>query len=92
MAYILENARLGGVPIRVAIPPMLAEYATDSISANEKFALDFSSAIPSSARDRTAKAIGSIIIAVAVFEIHADRTAVEIMKPRISRRGLSPIT
>ena len=38
-----------------------------------------------------AMAIGIIIIAVAVFEIHMERNAVATMKPNINIRGLVPM-
>ena len=36
-------------------------------------------------------AIGTIIIAVAEFDIHMERNAVAIMNPRISLEGLVPV-
>jgi hypothetical protein len=81
---IPAKTRFGGVPIKVAIPPIDALYAMDSIKAlpNIKFSSSevfFKSficlmiAIP----------IGSIITAVAVLEIHMDKKAVATIKPKI---------
>ena len=74
--------------MRVATPPMEAAYAIPSMSAipNSKG--------PSVSWGRnisaTARAMGSIMVAVAVFEIHMDRNAVPSMKPRMMRFGLVP--
>ena len=38
----------------------------------------------------TAKAIGNIIIVVAVFEIHIDKNAVATMNPKTKREGAEP--
>ena len=87
-----ENTRFVGVPISVAIPPMLAEYAMPSISTEPKFFRILCSSAPGSFANctTTAMPIGSIIMAQAVFDIHIDRNAVATMNPSTSRVGFTP--
>ena len=56
---------LGGEPTKVAIPPILAPYATDRSKNTEKRESDLSSMF-----FKTAIAIGNIMSEVAVLEIH----------------------
>ena len=83
------KTRLGGVPMRVPIPPILQEYAMLNIKVIEKF---FAASAPNSFSIlRTiAKPIGSIIRAVAVFDIHIERNAVAMINPTTIEAGLPP--
>ena len=86
------KTKLGGVPIKVATPPIDALYAIPSIIAFPKIL--FSSSIVSGLSlncDTIAIAIGSIITAVAVFDIHIDINAVATIKPRIILTTLVPM-
>lgn len=80
------NKAFGGVPIRVASPPMLAEYPTQSIRHTPNF--DFSS--ESLIWFIIATAIGSIRSVVAVFVIQALSDAVIMIKAPITYFGLVP--
>ena len=86
------NTRLGGVPINVLKPPMDALYAIPNIKAFPKIKFSFSIVFGSSFNCATiAIAIGSIITAVAVFEIHIDINAVATINPRIMFTTFVPI-
>ena len=78
------NTKFGGVPIRVAIPPIEALYAIASIRVLPKTIFSFSIVFGLSLScEIIAKPTGKIITAVAVFEIHIERNAVAIIKPNI---------
>jgi len=79
----------GGVPIRVAIPPMVAAYATPrrrqvANCRSPPFSLFLSVKTPGRRVVTRARAIGIIIIAVAVLEIHIEINAVATMNPSTS--------
>src|SRR3546814_17624078 len=84
----------GGVPISVAIPPILAPYATASIITVAKLRrfLSDEAAVPPSPMKRwtTDKAMGRIIMAVAVLLIHMLSKAVASRVPRMMGRGPVP--
>jgi hypothetical protein len=82
------NMALGGVPISVAKPPRLAEYAMESIRHNPNCFLCTGLVICSI----TADAIGTISIAVAVLLIHALKKPVIIMNAATMFLGLVPKT
>jgi hypothetical protein len=86
---IRTKARLGGVPISVAIPPRLHAYAMLNNNVMEKF-LVVSSPNSFSILRIIANPIGSIIKAVAVFDIHIDKKAVAAIKPTTIEFGLPP--
>ena len=77
---------LGGEPITVPSPPIDADQATDSSSA----AANFRAAGPSPASRISDSAIGTIIAAVALFEIHMLTKAVAAITPAITRSGDLP--
>ena len=77
----LREIRLGGVPIGVPTPPMLAAKAIPS-SRSSGGASSALSSVPSS----TASAMGSSKRAVAVLEIHMLSVAETVMKPVTSLR------
>src|SRR5699024_3041395 len=88
MPYIVSiapaNNVFGGVPINVATPPSDAEYAIPSINAlpKPKPPRDVSTPVPFNASATwyvIAIPIGTIIIAVAVLEIHIDKNPVATM-------------
>jgi hypothetical protein len=89
MENILVKTRFGGVPIRVAMPPMLALYAILNRRPIEYF-LTFFFPMFFSRLIITESAIGTIIIAVAVFDTHIDKNHVVIMNPKRIFRGLVP--
>ena len=74
----------GAVPIGVAMPPILALYATPRSNGT--------ASRPVESRSISAIATGSIINAVAVFEIHMLMSAVASMTAKTSRRPLVPPT
>ena len=82
----------GGVPISVAIPPMLHAYASPSSTTIAKFDFKFASAMffLVSTRAIIESAIGSIIIAVAVLLTHMLKNAAAIMNPIIIDFGFVP--
>ncbi len=71
----------------VAIPPMDAAYATPSMSAVRRRR----GPSPSPKRSPIASAIGYIIAAVAVFEIHIEMNPVASITPSTMRRPPEPI-
>ena len=73
--------RLGGVPIRVAVPPMLAANAMASI-------IMVLCSLPSSTS--TASRMGIIMAVLAVLLIHMERKAVGNMKPSNTDLGELP--
>ena len=73
--------RLGGVPMRVAVPPMLAEKAMANI-------IMVRCSLPSSTR--TASRMGIIMAVLAVLLIHMDRKAVGNMNPNNTNLGELP--
>ena len=76
------NIKFGGVPINVLIPPIDALYAIPNIKALPKILFSFSIVFGLSFSWSTiAIAIGNIITAVAVLEIHIERKAVATIKP-----------
>ena len=86
---IRTKERLGGVPTNVAIPPMEQEYAIPSkIPVFSDFTFwgvyTFSSSL------EIENAMGSIIMAVAVFDIHMDKIQDANIKPLNIRKGLPP--
>ena len=84
--YIFKNITLGGDPIGVPNPPMLAEYATPSSKATAKLELFFCKLEFS----KTAKITGISINVVAVLETHILKKAEATMNPRTNVLGLSP--
>ena len=83
-----KNA-LGGVPTRVAMPPMLHEYAMISMRLTVKCFTFLASAFRTSSA--TDNPIGSIISAVAVLLTHMLRNAAAIMNPARIAYGCGPI-
>ena len=81
MLKILAKDRFGGVPTRVAMPPMEALYARARNRPTEN-CLTWSLPRSFSRRMMIARAMGSIIIVVAVLLIHMDKNAVAAMKCR----------
>jgi hypothetical protein len=85
----------GGLPMGVPSPPILAAHATErsrhpvkAVSPGDNPA---ESPLPFRTREfPIAIAIGTIIIAVAVLEIHIEINAVAVINPRIRRRGEVP--
>ena len=77
---------LGGVPISVARPPRLAEYAIESIRHNPNCFLCAGLSIC----NITADAIGTMSIAVAVLLIHALKKPVTITNAATMFLGLVP--
>ena len=86
---IRANERFGGVPTSVAIPPIEAEYAIPRSNPIEYLPI-FASPRLSSNFIIIDKAIGTIIIAVAVFDIHIDKNEVASIKPSNILPGLIP--
>ena len=85
----------GGLPMGVPIPPMLAAHATESsrqpVKAVSPVVIPEGTFLPFRTRESPiAIAIGTIIMAVAVLEIHSEMNAVAAIKPRIRRRGEVP--
>ena len=74
---VLTKSRFGGVPTRVPVPPILAEYAMHNIRAGAK--LEISAPI-SFSRYNIAIPIGSIISVVELLDVHIDNIPVAIMK------------
>ena len=66
----------GGVPIKVAIPPIFAAQATLRRIGRANL-----SRCSGSRMAITLEAMGNIIMAVAVFDIHMDMNAVASIKP-----------
>lgn len=87
---ICVRIRLGGVPISVAIPPIDAEKAMARKSDLEKGSTAAGSPVISSSLVTIARALGTIVRAVAVFDIHIDKKAVTIIIPHNNIRGRSP--
>ena len=85
---VLTNKRFGGVPTRVPVPPILAEYAIESISAVPNVA-SFAPRVCS--LWIMARPIGSIINVVELLEVHIDKNAVAIIKLKMICRLLVPI-
>src|SRR3972149_10441938 len=69
---VFTKTKFGGVPTSVASPPIVQEYATPSSKVRVKLCVV---SLPNwfSIRVIIANAIGSIIIIVAVLEIHIDK-------------------
>ncbi len=86
---ILVKTRLGGVPIRVATPPILALYAILRSRPTEYF-LTFFLPILFSRLIITESAMGTIIIAVAVLDTHMDKNHVVTMNPKRILCGFVP--
>ncbi|CSA24603.1 Uncharacterised protein [Vibrio cholerae] len=74
---------LGGVPMGVPIPPILAATGIQSANATRPGSLGPKTAI-------TGVKIESIMAVVAVFDINIENTAVIIIKPNITYFGLLP--
>lgn len=77
------------------MPPMLAAQATESSRHPEKAVspvfIPAGASLPFLTRESPiAIAIGTIIMAVAVLEIHSEMNAVAAINPRIRRRGEVP--
>lgn len=87
---ICVKIKLGGVPISVAIPPIEAEKAIDRKSDFENGSTEAGSPVISSSLVTMASALGTIVRAVAVFDIHIDKKAVTIMIPHNKTRGFKP--
>ena len=81
--------RLGGVPTSVVSPPTVQPYAIPSIRPTDRWRAPSRPASLSICR-QMARPIGTIMTAVAVFEIHIDRNAAATMKPRTIRAGPPP--
>ena len=89
---IPAKTRFGGVPIKVANPPIEALNAIESIKALPNIRFSSSGVLFKSFICLTiAIPMGSIITAVAVFDIHMDKKAVAIIKPKIIFRTSVPI-
>ncbi len=86
---IRTNERLGGVPTNVAIPPIDAEYAIPSNNPTEYFPI-FCCPRLSSSFKMIDNAMGTIIMAVAVFDIHMESNDVASIKPSKILPGLIP--
>ncbi len=84
---------LGGVPIRVPSPPMLAAYAMPSSKATSNVPT-FAPTASTPPRDRamTDVAIGNIITTVAVLLTHMLMNAVPAMNPHMRFAGRVPTT
>lgn len=86
---ILAKAKFGGVPTSVEMPPIEHEYPMPSITPVENPFVSLGRNCFSSSRI-TDKPMGSIMVAVAVFEIHIDRKAEASMKPSTILSGPPP--
>ena len=89
IAKMRWRERFGGVPTSVAIPPAEQAYAIPSMIDTEKARVRPRPNC-SSMRRMTASPTGTIMIAVAVFEIHMERKAAASMKPSTMRAGPPP--
>ena len=85
-ARILAICVLGGEPMSVPTPPILAAYAMDNI----KKTLNLDCRCAGGMASTTAIAIGSIMSAVAVLEIHMEMRPVLKIKPNRILDFLSP--
>ena len=86
------NTTLGGVPIRVPTPPMLAPYATASTQHAAKRRAPTSrvaGSVPTRART-TVTATGISMRLVAVLLTHMETRPLARKKPRTRRRGRVP--
>ena len=90
ISRIRAKARLGGVPINVARPPIEARVGNADQQAHARSVIRVSRRSVSLNWLTMAIAIGTTIIVAAVFEIHIDRNHVAAMKPSATRRGLVP--
>ena len=95
MLYVRSMIKFGGVPTGVAIPPIDAAYAMPSNKhgPNPRATAPDAPSAPGAfrfSRLRIASAIGNIMMAVAVFEIHIDSTAAESIKPSTRCAGRPP--
>ena len=86
---IRAKDKFGGVPTSVEIPPIDAEYAIPKSKPIEYFPILTSPKL-SSSFIIIERAIGTIIIAVAVFDIHIERKEVANIKPSKILPGLIP--
>ena len=77
---------VGGVPMIVAMPPIFAAQATLSSTGLDNLDCFSSFNTPS-----TLVAMGNIIMAVAVFEIHMDIKPVANINPAINPASLVPV-
>lgn len=85
-----DAIKFGGVPIKVAIPPIEAEKAIDNNNDFANGSIAFGSPVISSNLVTIANAFGTIVNAVAVFEIHMERNAVTMIMPKRSILGFNP--